>query len=282
MIRGTKTIWPKIIWLGALAVSTLPLAGCNRRGEFSPVDMWNRSRYKPLEATTLANETSSSRAIPPGTVYRGQTERDKLYPSAEHGMTVQQMQDIGRVRETPDSNAINVTGADSRAARSLMVAGNAPSTPATNGAGTMGNMGPTGDYRVRGGGATMTKFPFPVTKAVILRGQERYNIYCAPCHGMTGDGDGMIVRRGFSQPPTYHQDRLRKAPVGHFFDVITNGYGAMYSYGSRVEPEDRWAIVAYVRALQLARNAKISDVPANEQANIGKPKPKPSAQAEHK
>lgn len=277
MIRGTKTFL-----LGALAVSTLSLAGCNRRGEFSPVDMWNRSRYKPLEPTTLANETSSSRAIPPGTVYRGQTERDKLYPAAEHGMTVQQMQDVGHVRETPDSNAINITGADARAARSLTVAGEPASTPASKtGVMRMGNMGPTGDYRVRSAGATMTKFPFPVDKKVLLRGQERYNIYCSPCHGMTGDGDGMIVRRGFSQPPTYHQTRLRKAPVGHFFDVITNGYGAMYSYGSRIEPEDRWAIVAYVRALQLARDAKVSDVPEKEQTGIGKPKVKPRAEGAH-
>jgi mono/diheme cytochrome c family protein len=260
----------------ALAVSTLSLAGCDRRGNFSPVDMWNRSRYKPLEPTTLANVNSSSQMIPPGTVYRGQIERDKLYPPAEDGMTVREMQAVGRVRETPDSNAINMTGADSRAARSLMVDGALVSRHGASG--VRPNMGPTGDYRVRGGGATMTRFPFPVTKEVLLRGQERFNIYCAPCHGMTGDGDGMIVRRGFSQPPTYHQERLRKAPVGHFFDVITNGYGAMYSYASRVSPEDRWAIIAYIRALQLARDAKMSDVPAGERGALEKLKTAPSAE----
>ncbi len=119
----------------------------------------------------------------------------------------------------------------------------------------------------------MTSFPFPVTKVVLERGKERYDIYCAPCHGRTGTGDGMVVRRGFSQPPTFHQTRLREAPVGHYFDVITNGYGAMYPYAARVSPEDRWAITAYIRALQLSQNAKISDVPAGERANIGKPKP---------
>lgn len=265
MIRGTK-----IIWLGVAALCTLPLAGCTRQGDFSPVDMWNRSRYKPLEATTLANETSSSRQIPPGTVYRGQTEKDKLFPPGENGMSVRQMQEIGRVRETPDS--INMTGANRSGAAPSILNGAPAGTRAAVGNGT--NMGPTGDYRIRAGGATMTRFPFPITKKVLLRGQERYDIYCSPCHGMTGDGDGMIVRRGFSQPPTYHQDRLRKAPVGHFFDVITNGYGAMYPYGSRIEPEDRWAIVAYIRTLQLARNAKLTDVPASERGSVGKPKPK--------
>lgn len=254
----------------AVAASSLTLAGCDRRGNFSPVDMWNRSRYKPLEPTTLANINSSSQTIPPGTVYRGQIERDKLYPPSENGMTVREMQAIGRVRETPNSNAINMTGVDSRAARSLMVDGALISRPGAGG--VRPNMGPTGDYRVRGGGAAVTHFPFPVTKQVLLRGEERFNIYCAPCHGMTGDGDGMIVRRGFSQPPTYHQERLRKAPVGHYFDVITNGYGAMYAYASRVSPEDRWAIIAYIRALQLARDAKLSDVPMKERATIGKDK----------
>jgi len=97
------------------------------------------------------------------------------------------------------------------------------------------------------------EFPFPVTRAVLDRGQERYNIYCSPCHGFTGDGNGMIVQRGFSRPPSYHIQRLREAPPGHFYDVISNGFGAMYSYASRVEPADRWAIAAYIRVLQAAR-----------------------------
>ncbi len=98
------------------------------------------------------------------------------------------------------------------------------------------------------------EFPVPVTKELIDRGQERYNIYCIVCHGPVGNGDGMIVRRGFSKPPTYHDDRLRNAPVGHFFDVITNGWGKMNSYSYVVQPADRWAIVAYIRALQVGQN----------------------------
>lgn len=103
------------------------------------------------------------------------------------------------------------------------------------------------------GGKLATRFPFPVTEAVVKRGQDRFNVYCAPCHGRLGDGQGMIVKRGFPPPPDYAIARLRKAPVGHFYDVITNGYGAMYSYASRVPPKDRWAIAAYIRALQAAR-----------------------------
>ncbi|MBP7377090.1 MAG: cytochrome c [Pyrinomonadaceae bacterium] len=98
------------------------------------------------------------------------------------------------------------------------------------------------------------EFPIPVTKELVDRGQERYNIYCIVCHGPVGNGDGMIVRRGFSIPPTYHDDRLRNAPVGHFFDVISNGWGKMSSYADAIQPADRWAIIAYIRALQVSQN----------------------------
>ena len=98
------------------------------------------------------------------------------------------------------------------------------------------------------------EFPIPVTKELIDRGQDRYNIHCIVCHGPVGNGDGMIVRRGFSKPPTYHDDRLRNAPVGHFFDVMTNGWGKMNSYAFQIQPADRWAIVAYIRALQVGQN----------------------------
>ena len=111
-------------------------------------------------------------------------------------------------------------------------------------------------------------FPFPVTREVLERGRERYNIYCSPCHDYTGSGRGMVVQRGFPPPPSYHLERLRKAPAGHFFEVITNGYGAMYSYASRVTPEDRWAIVAYIRALQLSQHATLEDVPPKEREHL--------------
>ena len=104
--------------------------------------------------------------------------------------------------------------------------------------------------------------PYPVTGQVLERGRERYDIYCAPCHSRLGDGNGMIVQRGYRRPPSYHSDRLRKAPLGHFFDVMTNGFGAMPDYASQIQPADRWAIAAYIRALQLSQNAPASDVPA--------------------
>ncbi len=108
-------------------------------------------------------------------------------------------------------------------------------------------------------------FPFQVTAAVMQRGQQRFNIYCSPCHSETGDGNGMVVQRGFPSPPSLHEDRLRAAPVGYLFDVITNGHGVMPSYGNQIPAEDRWAIIAYVRALQLSQNADVATLPANLQ-----------------
>ena len=117
-------------------------------------------------------------------------------------------------------------------------------------------------------GQDATVFPSPVDATVMTRGRERFDIYCAPCHGRTGQGDGMIVLRGYRRPPSFHQDRLRGAPVGHFFDVITNGFGAMPDYATQVRAEDRWAIIAYVRALQLSEHATLADVPAADRSRI--------------
>ena len=113
-----------------------------------------------------------------------------------------------------------------------------------------------------------TVFPFAVDARVLSRGRERYDIYCSPCHGRTGGGDGMIVRRGFRHPPSYHDERLRNAPVGHFVDVMTNGFGAMADYRQQVEPRDRWAIAAYIRALQLSEHATMADVPDSERGRL--------------
>jgi hypothetical protein len=109
--------------------------------------------------------------------------------------------------------------------------------------------------------------PFPVTQEVLERGQQRFNVYCTPCHSRLGDGNGVVVQRGFQQPPSYHTDRLRNAPLGYFFGVITNGFGAMPDYASQIPPRDRWYIVAYIRALQLSQNATAADVPAGQSMN---------------
>jgi mono/diheme cytochrome c family protein len=120
-------------------------------------------------------------------------------------------------------------------------------------------------------GKLVEALPQAVTRAMLERGRQRFDIYCAVCHGRTGEGNGMIVQRGFPAPPSYHTERLRTAPLGHFYDVITNGYGVMYSYAARVEPPDRWAIAAYIRALQLAQNATLDDVPAAGRASLPTP-----------
>jgi mono/diheme cytochrome c family protein len=115
--------------------------------------------------------------------------------------------------------------------------------------------------------AAATKRP-PVTPTLLGHGRERFDIFCAPCHGRTGEGDGMIVRRGMPRPPSLHADRLRAAPDQHFFDVITSGYGAMYAYAARVPAADRWAIVAYIRALQLSQHASLDDLPPAERERL--------------
>lgn len=123
-------------------------------------------------------------------------------------------------------------------------------------------------YTGKIGGADATMFPFRVDERVMARGRERYDIFCAPCHGRTGAGDGMVVRRGYRRPPSYHDDRLRAAPAGHYFDVMTNGFGAMPDYAAQIPAEDRWAVVAYIRALQLSAHAAVADVPPADREKL--------------
>ena len=117
-------------------------------------------------------------------------------------------------------------------------------------------------------GQPVAAFPYPVTRELLRRGQQRYDVFCSPCHDRAGTGRGMIVARGYKQPSSYHIDRLRQAPVGYFYDVVTRGFGVMPSYAAQVTPEDRWAIVAYVRALQLAQDARLADLSPEERARL--------------
>jgi mono/diheme cytochrome c family protein len=120
--------------------------------------------------------------------------------------------------------------------------------------------------------ATVKEFPFPIDEKVLDRGQERYNIYCSPCHDRTGGGNGMVIQRGFKrQPPSYHIDRLRQADVGYFFDVITNGFGSMPDYRVQIDPRDRWAIVAYIRALQYSQHAPAAEIPGGDPTKLQPP-----------
>ena len=123
-------------------------------------------------------------------------------------------------------------------------------------------------YTGKVNGRLTETLPFPVSKDILLRGRERFDIFCSPCHDRIGTGQGMVVKRGFRPPPSFHIDRLRTAPAGYFFDVITHGFGIMPDYAAQVSPKDRWAIVAYIRALQLSQNAKLTDVSEAERRSL--------------
>ena len=129
----------------------------------------------------------------------------------------------------------------------------------------------------RGTRPLVDEFPFPVTRDVLERGQQRYNAYCTPCHGKTGFGNGMIVQRGLKPPPSFHDDRLRNSPAGYYFDVMTNGFGVMQDYRAQVDVKDRWAIAAYIRALQLSQQAVLADVPHDKVGDLDKPLDAPAA-----
>jgi mono/diheme cytochrome c family protein len=129
------------------------------------------------------------------------------------------------------------------------------------------------------GGALADQFPFPIAAADVDRGEERFNIYCAPCHSRLGDGQGMVVQRGYRMPPTFHDARLRSAPAGHFFDVMTNGFGVMPDYRAQIPVADRWRIVAYIRALQLSQSASAGDVPEADMARLRAGNTAPAAPA---
>ena len=120
-------------------------------------------------------------------------------------------------------------------------------------------------------GVLAETFPFPVTAALLQRGRERYGIYCTPCHGLAGGGDGIVVARGYRRPSSFHVDRLRAERPGYFYDVITNGFGAMQGYAEQIPVRDRWLIVAYVRTLQLSQHASVEDVPADQRGALDAP-----------
>ena len=128
-------------------------------------------------------------------------------------------------------------------------------------------------YAGKVNGQLATEFPVPVNAQLMLRGQERFNVFCSPCHGRTGKGDGMVVRRGYRAPTSFHDPRLRQAPPGYLFDVMTHGFGAMPDYAAQIAVADRWAIAAYIKALQFSQNATIDDVPADRRADLDKPAP---------
>ena len=207
-------------------------------------DMQDQPKMKPYRGTTFFNDGLSSRQPIPGTVPRGFLRTDTEYFTGKKAGATPS----GSPSASPVAGQA-VAGASQGAAASAY-----PDDVDT--------------------------FPFPVTEDTVKRGRERYDIFCVVCHGMTGNGDGMIVRRGFRRAASFNDDRLRQAPVGHFFDAITNGWGAMPSYASQIPVQDRWAIVAYIRALQLSQqnpNAAPGASPVPGASPAPSPSPSPAA-----
>jgi mono/diheme cytochrome c family protein len=235
-----------------LAALCLLAAGCRQ-------DMQDQPRYEAYEQSKFFADGQASRPYPEGTVARGYLREDSAFYTGRRGAGQQQPGGgAGAQQQQPGAggttqNVLQTTSPNAQGAGAA--------TPPGGEVNVRGNAGgsvgvPAGETQgAAGRDGLVTEFPFPVTKADLDRGQQRYQAYCMMCHGATGFGDGMIVRRGFRRPPSFHDDRLRGEPVGHFFDVITNGWGAMASYADMIPPDDRWRIIAYVRALQLSRNA---------------------------
>lgn len=192
-------------------------------------DMQDQPRYKAFKKSDFFKDGRAMRDLPEGTVSRGNLREDKAFYTGK--------------KET--------------------AAGQTTSAPAQTTTDASGNT------LVSSFPDAIEEFPVPVTEELVNRGEERYKIFCIVCHGPVGNGDGMIVRRGFPKPPTYNDDRLRNAPVGHFFDVITNGWGKMNSYASQVPVADRWAIVAYIRTLQISQypNGNVKMTSSGNQTN---------------
>jgi mono/diheme cytochrome c family protein len=228
-----------MIDLRCCIVITLPalLTGCRQ-------DMHDQPAYRPLTKSTFFTDARSARPVVEGTIARGQLRSDRAYYTGRTGQAVTQ-------QAAPSGRAAVQAGMPAQSAQ-----------PAQGKA-------QDGDVFAASFPADLVKqFPYPVTREMVLRGRERFEMFCTPCHGYAGYGNGMIVQRGLNPPPSYHIDRLRQAPVGHFFDVMTNGYGAMYSYAQRVSVDDRWAIAAYIRALQVSQSGTLADVPADRKAAL--------------
>jgi mono/diheme cytochrome c family protein len=215
------------------------------------MDMQDQPRYEAYEASKFFKDGMASRPLVEGTVPRGYLRADtQLYTGkkAAAGRSSSSSSGGGATATTGSASTASSTqtGAQTGAQTATQPGG---ASTAAQGATSGSNLFPD----------DVDTFPFPVTKEVVDRGQERYQIFCSICHGATGAGDGMIVRRGYKQPPSYHTETLKNAPVGHFFDVMTNGWGSMPAYAQQIPVQDRWAIVAYIRALQLSHPATEPD-----------------------
>jgi mono/diheme cytochrome c family protein len=199
-------------------------------------DMQDQPKLKAYRSTSFFKDGLSARPPVEGTVARGFLKTDTEFFTGKKA---------GKTGGTPSASPAQTPAGPqpAEATRATAASVNVPQGPAAY----------PDDVEI---------FPIPVTKDVVRRGKERYEIFCSACHGFTGNGDGMIVRRGFRRAASFNDDRLRQAPVGHFFDAITNGWGTMPSYAPQIPAQDRWAIIAYIRALQLSQQSQRTPVPA--------------------
>jgi len=254
------------IWLTLLVASgaVAALGGCERTFR----DMYDQPRYKPLAASTLWADGRASRPPVEGTVARsagafaGTTSgRAGALPAAPAVPPLAAIRD--ELRPTDVTGARNTASAPPQPGAAA-AASNAASAAATKSAGEATTTAATSPKVPGATGFTMP----PITSELLARGRERFDIFCAPCHSIAGDGDGFVARRGFPHPPSYHLDRLRSASDAHLYAVISEGYGAMYPYARRLVPSDRMAVVAYIRALQLSQHAPLDAVPADVRARL--------------
>ena len=237
---------PRLVSCVLLTASCLPLfTGCRQ-------DMQDQPKMKPFRSSTFFRDGLSSRQPVEGTVPRGFLKTDvELFTGKK---SKSQGASSAQTNLAPGSPSQTTAGPQPSRANVAPGAGSAAQVAAA--------------YP-----DDVETFPFPVTKEILRRGQERYQIFCSVCHGMTGYGDGMIVRRGFRRAASFHDDRLRQAPVGHFFDAVTNGWGAMPSYATQIPVQDRWAIIAYIRALQLSRQNEQTQLPPGQAPAMQTPSP---------
>ncbi len=302
----SRIVSRRLLVLTALAVLLVLLAGCDNRykNQMSIQFMGNQPKYYPLGQTDFFPDQKQSRPLEPGVVPRGPAGLDTAFltgkqpgaagatsgqatpgaagaaggqagatPAATGGATSAGTPSASGARTgvaTP--SAAGGTGPGAGAQTGLAATPQAPNSPAQT------NQGPAvpaaSGQTSQAAGGFVEEFPFDITPAVMLRGQSRYNAYCTPCHGPAGYGDGMIVQRGFvagngGKPPSFHIDRLRQTPAGYFVNVMTNGFGTMPDYSGQIMPDDRWAIAAYIRALQLSQNAKVSDLTPEQRTALG-------------
>ena len=250
--------------LAAMLIAGLLSVGCRR-------DMQDQPRYEPYEDSDFFRDGIASRNPPKNTVPREFLRDDAHFYAGKLQNASQARGQAGARGSQQGAGSANQSGRQQSGGDTRQTGGLPPVVSADTQR-PSDNPQPTGSSAMQTpaqfNAELVTTFPFAITKRDLDEGQRWFEGMCSMCHGMTGIGDGMVVRRGYRKPPSLHEDRLRGAPVGHFFDVITNGWGSMPSYGAQVNPEVRWKIIAYIRALQLTQQGTLDDVPPAERAKL--------------